>query len=294
MGIEFSFVKEIVAYSSLVLVQMIATQLNATVDQILIGSLVNASAVILAVYGVGTQIVQYYQSIGSAFGGVLMPGVVRMVEGGASAKALTDEMIRVGRIVFMVLALIWCGFFVYGKEFVSLWAGKENTKAYYVALILMSAYIFIASEAIGQQILWAMNQHKEQAILKITIVLLNIVLTIVLIKWEPLIGATIGTFFSLMMGDVGVMNLIFIRKLKIDLKYYYHGLLHGIVPCMLITIVAGLVIRKLFPTGWIWLFFKLLCVVVLYAIVMLKFGMSKYEKNLVNSVLDKMKKRRND
>ena len=75
-----------------------------------------------------------------------------------------------------------------------------------------------------------MNQHKEQAILKGIIVLLNILLTVVLIKWQPLIGATIGTFISLVLGDVVVMNVIFRKKLKMNLGYYYKGLTKGIMP----------------------------------------------------------------
>ena len=73
----------------------------------------------------------------------------------------------------------------------------------------------LVPESMGTQILWAMNQHKEQAILKIVIVLLNIVLTALLIGWNPLIGATIGTLISLILGDVVVMNIIFKKKLKI-------------------------------------------------------------------------------
>ena len=56
-----------------------------------------------------------------------------------------------------------------GKTFITLWAGKENQDAFYVAIILMSAYIFILTEDVGTLILWAMNQHREQAILKIVI-----------------------------------------------------------------------------------------------------------------------------
>ena len=288
-GINFSFVKEIVTYSSFILLQMIATQLNSTVDQILIGSLVEASAVILAVYGIGTQIVQYFQSIGTAFTGVLMPGVVKLVERKATPDELTDEMIRIGRIVFMMLAVIWCGFAVFGKEFIILWAGKENSEAYVVAMILMSAYIFTLTESIGTQILWAMNEHKEQSILKITIVLLNIILTAILIKWNPLIGATIGTFISLMLGDVGVMNLIFKKKLKISLTYYYRNIFKGIVPCMVISVAVGLGIKMFLPTGWGWLLLKLAVIVIVYGVTMITFGMSKYEKNLAFSIFKRIK-----
>lgn len=287
-GIDLLFIKDIVRYSSFVLLQMIATQINSSVDQILIGSLVETSVTILAVYGVGTQIVQYFQSIGSAFTGVLMPGIVKLVERNVTAEELTDEMIRIGRIIFMVLSFIWCGFLVYGTEFVYLWAGEENIQAYVVALMLMFAYIFILTEAIGSQILWARNQHKEQAILKIAIVLLNIVLTVILIHWDPLIGATIGTFTSLVIGDVVVMNVIYKKKINISLKYYYKGILKGIIPCLIVTTVVGMLVDRNMPNGWIWFCPKIFIMIAVYAVTVFLFGMTEYEKNLVKSLFSKL------
>lgn len=293
-GIEISFVKEIILYSSMILIQMIATQLNATVDQILIGSLVASSAAILAVYSVGTQVTQYFQSMGTAFTGVLMPGIVKMVESGVDSKTLTDEMIRIGRIILIVLGLIWGGFLACGQQFITLWAGADNSNAYFVAVILMTAYMFILTESIGTQILWAMNQHKEQAILKGIIVLLNILLTVVLIKWQPLIGATIGTFISLVLGDVVVMNVIFRKKLKINLGYYYKGLTKGILPCIAVATAVGFVARHFLKNGgWISLLLEVAIICLVYAVCILTFGMNTYEKNMVLSVLRKFKPRRN-
>lgn len=293
-GIDVSFVKEIILYSSMILIQMIATQLNATVDQILIGSLVASSSTILAVYSVGTQVTQYFQSMGTAFTGVLMPGIVKMVESGADSKTLTDEMIRIGRIILIVLGLIWGGFLACGQQFITLWAGADNSNAYFVAVILMTAYMFILTESIGTQILWAMNQHKEQAILKGIIVLLNILLTVVLIKWQPLIGATIGTFISLVLGDVVVMNIIFRKKLKMDLGYYYKGLAKGILPCIAVATAVGFVTRHFLKNGgWISLLLEVAIISLVYAVCILMFGMNPYEKNMVSSVLRKFKPGRN-
>ena len=289
-GIDIPFVKEIVLYSSMILIQMIATQLNSTVDQILIGSLVASSSTILAVYSVGTQITQYYQSIGTAFTGVLMPGIVKMVESGTDPKALTDEMIRIGRIILIVLGPIWGGFFVCGQQFITLWAGADNANAFYVAVILMTAYMLILTESIGTQILWAMNQHKEQAILKGIIVLLNIFLTIILIKWQPLIGATIGTFISLILGDVVVMNIIFRKKLKMNLCYYYSGLAKGIIPSVVIATAVGFSVSYfLKSSGWIYLLIEVTIICLEYAACILLFGMNAYEKKLVLSILRKVK-----
>ena len=291
-GIELGFVKEVITYSSLILLQMVVTQINATVDQVLIGALVQSSAVILAVYSVGTQLTQYFQSIGTAFTGVLMPGIVRMVEGGASPQKLTEEMIRIGRIILMVLGVIWGGFLVCGKQFIHLWAGSENSEAYIVAVILMTAYLFTITEAIGSQILWAMNKHKEQSILNFTIVLLNVVLTIFLIKWNPLLGATIGTFISLFLGDVCVKNIIFAKKMKMNLWVYYKGLFQGIVPCLIISVAVGFVCRMFVPSGWIGFLINGAIICSVYILLMLGFGMNPYEKKLIFSIFHNFKNRR--
>lgn len=291
-GIEKAFIKEIVAYSSLILLQMVATQINASIDQVLIGSLVTSSAVILAVYGVGSQIVQYFQSIGSAFTGVLMPGIVKLVENRASVKELTNEMIRIGRIILMVLALIWGTFFVEGQDFIILWAGADNKQAYLVSIVLMTAHMFILTESIGSQILWAMNKHKEQSILKVVIVLANICLTIVLIKWNPLIGATLGTFISLIVGDVLVMNIIFAKKLKMNLRYYYRGIFKGILPALIIMIIGGYILSRFMGGGWIMFLLKVSIMLIIYVFAMLSFGMNRYEKKLCLSLAKKITKKR--
>jgi O-antigen/teichoic acid export membrane protein len=207
-----------------------------------------------------------------------------MVESGAKTKTITDEMIRIGRIILIVLGLIWSGFISCGKQFIFLWAGQDNIDAYYVAVILMTSYIFVLTESIGTQILWAMNQHKEQAIMKCVIVLLNILLTIVLIKWKPLIGATLGTFISLTLGDIVVMNVIFHKKLKMNLWYYYKGLAKGVLPSIAITVLSGFAVNFFLKSGgWLFFIIKIAIICLVYAVCMLLFGMSNYEKKFLLS-----------
>lgn len=290
-NIDKGLILDIVQYSSLILLQMIATQLNASIDQVLIGSLVDSSSVILGIYGVGTQIVQYFQQIGTAFTGVLMPGIVKLVEEKNSSQVITDEMIRIGRIILIVLMLIWSGFVVEGKQFIELWAGIDNSQAYYVTLILITAYLFIYAESIGTQVLWAMNEHREQSYLKLAIVILNVFLTVILIKWNPLIGATVGTFISLLLGDIFVMNIVFVKKIKMDLLYYYKGLLKGILPCGFIALAAGMVIKMLVPiSSWLQLIIVGASITLIYVVLMFTFGMNSYEKKLCFSLIDKFKR----
>lgn len=279
--LESSFIREIVLYSSLIFLQMIATHLNTSIGQILIGVVVASSAVYLGIYSVGVELAQYYQSIGSAFTSVLMPGVVRLVESGAPSKALCDEMIRIGRIIFMVLACIWVTFLVCGQDFVTLWAKAENIQAWHVAVILMSVYAFTLTESVGNQMLWAMNAHKEQSIAKISIVVANIGFSIFLIKYSPIIGAALGTFTALLLGDIVVMNIIFKKKIGISLKYYYAGILKGIAPSVLVAGAVGYMMNGLLELSWLNFIIKALTVVATYGVCMLLFGMNEYEKELV-------------
>lgn len=290
-GVTKSFIMGIIGYSTWILVQMIATQINAFADQILLGIFIPGATALIAIYGVGVQIVQYFQSIGTAFSGVLMPGVVAMVEKGATPYALQMEMIRIGRIILIVLLAILGGFLLYGQQFISLWAGPDYVQSYYVTAILMLAYALIQTQAIGTQILWAKNQHKEQAILKFSIVLLNIGLTILLIHWNPLIGATIGTFLSLFLGDILVMNIVFRKFIGISLTSYYKGLFHGILLVVGITLCANYLFSLLSLRGWLGLVINIGVYVSTYAALMYVIGFDASEKNLLKTIFSKIAKR---
>ena len=285
--IDFSFIKDIIGYSFFILLQMVATQINCYVDQTLLGVYVTSASVLIAVYGVGTQIVQYFQSIGQALGGILMPGVVKMVEGGATPKQLQNEMVRIGRYSFAVLGVIFVGFMINGKAFLALWIGEGYTQSYYVSLILMLAYIFILTENIGTQILWAKNRHQLQSVVKFAIVVLNIILTVLLIKWKPLIGATIGTFISLVVGDVLCMNLVFKKEVGISLKEYYLGLFKGILPCLVISGVFGYFVSLLRLSGMFGLIVNLLAILLVFGLTMMLFGFNGSEKKMLKSIIHK-------
>lgn len=290
-GVNKGFIYSIIGYSSWILLQMIATQINAFADQIMLGMLVPGASMIIAVYGVGVQVVQYFQSIGGAIGGVLFPGVVSMVEKGADSDLLENEMVRIGRISLIVLLAIWGGFALYGQQFIRLWAGTEYGDAFYIALILMTAHLFIQVESIGSQILWAKNEHKEQAILKFAIVLVNIILTVILIQWNALFGATIGTFISLVLGDVVVMNIVFKRKIGISLWNYYKSLFKGIWISFLIAVIVGFAFSFLNLSGWGGFFVNLAVYAIAYCFAMFFIGMNGKEKTLVTSIGKKLKKK---
>lgn len=290
-GLDFSQLKEIITYSSIIMIQMIATQVNNLTDHILLGALVADSATILAVYGVGSQIVTYFRSIGSSVNSVIMPGVVGVVEKDNSPEKIQNEIIRIGRLNLIFLGIIWCTFLIYGKRFIILWSGTENFFAYYVAVMIMLPEVFLLTQTVGNQFLWALNKHKAQSIIKLLIVMLNIVFTIFLIKWRPLLGATIGTMISLIVGDIFLMQFVFKKNLGVKLCQYYKGLIKGIAPSLIIATILGWVTSFIAMPGWVGFIVGCFVMFMGYLMCLLLFGFSNYERFLIKNIAKKLLKR---
>lgn len=290
---DFGFVKETVSYSAFVLLQMIAMQINSMTDSVLLGILAKGSSVIIAVYGAGAQIVQYFKTVGGHFNGVLMAGVVRLVESGANAKALQEEMVRIGRIVFMMLGMVFTVFVVNGADFMVLWAGADYRQGYMVAVAIMVPTMFTLVQSIGNQILWAMNKHRTQAVVQVVSALINIVLTAFLIKWSPLIGAVIGSVIALTVGDVLCMNVMFKKEIGISLTGYYKGLFKGVLPSLLLSAGAGFLFNLigLSKFGWLGLVVNCGVMVLVYGICMFGFGMNASEKHMIFGMFKKVGKK---
>lgn len=282
--VNFSLIKGIISYSAIILLQMIATQINNMTGQLFIGSLATASSGILAVYGVGSQISHYFQSFGGVLNGVLMPGVVRLVETDGTVKSVQREMVRVGRLNLAFVGFIWAAFLVFGKQFVVLWSGNINREAYIVALLLMFPMIFVLSQNIGSQVLWATNKHKRQAILKLVVVFVNVLLTFILVKWNAILGATIGTFVSLMLGDVLVMQVVFKKDIGINLFEYYKDLFRGVGPALMISLAFAYLFRFIGLEGWLGLIINCAAMCCCFLVCMMWFGFDKYEKSLIKKI----------
>ena len=291
-GIQFSKAKEIVSYSGFILLQMVATQINSMADQVLIGALVSSASVVLGVYAVGSQVNQYFKSFGGAINGTIMPGVVRMIENNEKTEVVQAEMTRIGRLNFMFIGIIWCVFLVFGEQFVALWAGAENSEAYLVALILMLPYVFIEIQSIGTKILWVKNKHKMQAILKFIVVILNIALTVFLIQWHALYGAVLGTFISLMVGDVVVMQIVFKKNIGIRLLKYYKDLCKGILPALIVATVIGFAFRFIGLMGWLGFICNCAIMLIVYLLFIWFFGLNNDEKHLIGNIFGKIFKRK--
>ena len=76
---------------------------------------------IVAIYGIAIQLQQMYMSFSTAISGVLLPKITSMVSVSGNEKAVSELFIKTGRLQFIIMSFVLCGFTLFGRQFIELW-----------------------------------------------------------------------------------------------------------------------------------------------------------------------------
>lgn len=282
-NLEFSYSKTILAYSLFVFIDALAFHLFWTADNFIIGLFISSNAI--AIYSVGTLISSLFFAFSIVISDVLMPGVVKQVATNATNKELTDHMIQIGRIKLIALALPTIGFIFIGKTFLRLWVGSTYLDAYPIALLVIIPTVAAGICDVGLYIMWAKNKHRIKSIVSLIIALVNIVLTVILVKRIGIIGAAIGTSFAYISGYNIFNNIYFQRVLGLDMFRFIKETLRKIWIPISVTSLVAFSITKLQSNSWTYLILATLSITLIYGITQYIIGFNTYEKNLVRNIL---------
>lgn len=289
---DWKLFRGIGVFSFFIFLNSFIDTINWGIDKFLLGIFQGSFAI--AVYGVASNLNTYFLLLSTSISGVFIPRVNTIVatneEG--SDKQLTELMTKVGRLQFMLLSLVYIGFVFFGEPFIELyWGGIEYKDAYYVALILMGSVLLPLCQNVGIEIQRAKNKHQLRSIVYTGLAIANVILSIPLCQCFGAIGCSIGTGLSLVIGNGIIMNLIYHKKLNLNMIYYWKEIIK-ILPSLIIPIVVCIVCKHFLIINNL---FVLLLAIVGFSIVYLLsiwfFAMNTYEKNLFASPIKRIKKR---
>lgn len=282
-NIDLSLFKEIFGYSFFVFLNMIVDKLYWGTDQLILG--VVSGTTMVSIYAIGSQLNTYYMTFSTAISGMFLPRITQMVTRNASDKEISNLFIKIGRIQYIILAFIICGFILIGQEFIDIWAGQGYDMSYYIALAVMFPLTIPLIQNLGLSILQAKNMHKFRSNLYIVIALVNLIISIPLAKILGGFGCALASGMCFFIGNGVIMNIYYYKKINIDIPMFWNNIIKMSIP-----IIASLVLGMIFTSfiggsGFIYLIAKGLIFTIIYATLMIKFAMNDYEKNLVISPL---------
>lgn len=285
--IDKNLLKEIFVYSFFIFLAVIIDKLNWSVDQFILGSV--AGTVAVSLYAVSSQFNNIYLSFSTAINGLLLPKISKMVVRNESDEEITNMFIKTGRLQYLIIGLIITGFVLFGKQFIYLWAGPDYSTSYYIACILMIPVTIPLIQNVGISILQAKNLHKFRSVLYAVIAIANIGISIPLAKAFGGIGTAIGTAISLIIGNGIIINIYYYKKAKINVIKFWKQIIKMSIPIAPLVIITYVVLKYVTLNSWITLGIAVIIYVCIYAIIEYFIVMNKYEKELIQKPINKIK-----
>ena len=289
---EPGLLKEIFVFTFFIFISIIVDRINWSVDKFLLGRMIGTVSV--AIYSVSSQMNLLYVNFSTAISCMFIPRINRFVSEEDDSSKLSALFIRVGRLQFLILALIVSGFTFFGREFIEVWAGPEYAGSYYVGLLLMIPGTVPLIQNLGVEIQKAKNMHRVCAVVNLAIAIGNIFLSIPLIQKYSYIGAATGTAISIIGGNIFI-NWYYHKKMGIDILRFWKEILK-FIPALTVSAVLALLLNKFLPPspGFIPLARNIIIYSLIYGAVFWLMGMNKSEKNLIivplKAVINKFKR----
>ena len=287
--IDGRLLKEIAVFSIFIAINQLIDQLNMQTDKVILGKMINASAV--AIYAIAATIQTMYLHFSTAVNSVFAPKIHRIINSGEKDvdDQLTDLFIKIGRVQYFILMLIMTGFIFFGQYFIKIWAGEDFKIAYYLVLILMIPSTVPLIQNIGIEIQRAKNKHQFRSLVYLLVAIINVAISIILCKYYGLLGVTIGTAFANIVGCIIIMNIYYHKKIGLNIIKFWKSILRASLG-LVVPVISGVMIMKFinFTNSWIYL-----CFVGIYSILYLAsiyiLGMNSEEKVFVKKIFRRIK-----
>ncbi|WP_290730014.1 oligosaccharide flippase family protein [Fibrobacter sp. UBA3629] len=286
---QWGFLKEVSIYSFWIFLNVIMDRIYWSTGQFVLGAY--AGTAVVAVYAVAIQLQQMYMSFSTAISGVFLPKVTAMAVKDSDGKAISDLFIKTGRIQYCIMALVLTGFFLFGRQFIRLWAGEGYDDAYTIALLFFVPLTIPLCQNLGITILQARNQMKFRSLLYLLISLASLGAQIPLSKYYGGIGCAIAIAGALTLGQIIIMNVYYQAKQRINIvRFWLEILKMSIVPASL-TVATYYALQQFSLDSVLKLCLGIFLYLLVYLPLFFALSMNAYERDLILQPLKRLLKR---
>lgn len=267
-------------FSLFVFINNIATKIIFLTDSIVIGMFLPMSAV--TYYSIPAMLVDYARNILRSMTQVLYP-LTSMYDARNEKKKIEDLFLLGVKYSLLVGAPIYITYLIMGEHFITLWMGKEYSKQAETVLIILSlTHFFSMIHYTVHYVLLGISSHYIIAYLRILEAVINIVLSIILIKYYGIIGVALGTALPHLGFMVLLLSLIVCRHLQVEyFRFIRKSILKPILASCLFGVVCHMVQRYIPANNLIYFFAEILCIMPIYVIIVWLVALDSIEKSII-------------
>lgn len=211
-------VRELFSYSVWSFVIQISDQLRFKIDSIVIAWMMTASHV--THYFIGARLAELFLNLVFRATNILMP-VFTKYHAENNYEEIRNKLLFLTKIN-TILSVFGGGIIIIvGKPFIIRWMSEKYLDAYPVLVVLMIALTFEIIFNPSSNVLYAISKHRFLSMVNITEGCLNLVLSLILIRYYGILGVAIGTAIPLVISRLFVLPFYVCKQIELPIKQYF-------------------------------------------------------------------------
>ncbi len=214
---DMSTFRLIRGYSVFSFLAMIAGRISFQTDAIVIGAFLAPQ--FITPFAIASRLVEFGKD---AFRSISVPffPVISSLEGMKDEAAIHRLFLSGSRSLFWSALPIEVGFLVLGRDFLQLWVGQDHVDSAYPILVVLSVPVVSSvAQLVAAKVLYGMGNLRSLTIVLLLEALVNLGLSIALVRNWGILGVAVGTAVPNLIANV-VVIVIVCRLLHVDLREY--------------------------------------------------------------------------
>jgi O-antigen/teichoic acid export membrane protein len=182
--------RELANFGAFRFIWIIANQLVFYTDALVIGAFLNAGAI--TYFAIPGSLINYGRNIVAKVTDTLGPGATGM-DARRDMQGLQKLLVLGTQITLLVALPVCLGFLFLGKQFINLWMGKGFAASATILPVLVIPQFISMSQYVSSVILTGMAKHRVLAYASLANGVVNLALSVILVRKIGLIGVAWGT-----------------------------------------------------------------------------------------------------
>jgi len=284
--VKKQYLKEAMSFSLYSFITSVAGLVLFQTDVIIIQLTLNLSLV--GLYSVAIKITEYSFLLTKQLVNVLTPLISELKE------SKEDDSIRflltgLSKYILATGVILTTTIYVFGQELLVFWVGNAFIEATLPLLILMTSFMLTIPELIASSVLTMTGNHTYTARISVLSIIVNIGVSLLLVRPLGLTGIALGTLTSTVVNNVGLTLYKVSRVYKFS---YFRYITRVYAPALLPSIALigiGLGMKYFFSVHSVWdMMLKAIPGVVVYVVI---FWILFMDKQMKQKILNKVLKR---
>jgi len=223
--INWSRVRPLFSYSAYSFVSRIGDILQFRIDSLVITAYVGLGAV--THYFVGGRLVEYLRDALSQSVRGMTP-IFSQEEGRNNFESIRSKFLYVTKITCMMATFAVGCAIAYGHQFIEAWMGPRFLDAYPVLVALTVGMFFRMVQLPSVPLLYGISKHKYHAYATLVEGILNLILSVILVKKYGILGVALGTQIPMMIMTIFVQPWYVSRVTGLNVWVYARHTLRNV------------------------------------------------------------------